>query len=579
MAEPQTPEPQTPESRTPAPGPAGPDGAGAPSTTGRRTLLRAGTGAAAALWLAACSPAAGRAPAAAPAGGGLPAAPAGDGLPATGSVAPSARPATRYAAASPTAAGPGDWAALSRDLDGYLVRPGDRRYPVARESFQPRYDTAHPAAVAYPANPQDVATCLAFARRHRLPVAVRGGGHSYAGWSTTTGLLVDTGRMASVSASRGAASVGAGARLVDVYAGLAAHGVTVPAGSCPTVGVAGLALGGGVGVTGRAYGLTSDNLTAAQIVTADGRIRTVDARHDPDLFWALRGGGGGNFGVVTRLDFRTHPAPACSYAFLYWPWRQAAAVLRGWQRWAPAAPDPYWSSLHLSANHTGPQRVGVTVVHLGSASGLQAQLSRLEAAVGAAPATAVVRSRPYLDTMLAMAGTLGWSIAQNHLPGDLPGRRPQGRVVRESYGARSDFYNRGLSDAAVRALLAGVERYSRTVPAGGSCAVALDALGGAINRVRPQDTAFVHRDGLFLAQYIANWPEGASVPRNQAWLDGVWRSMRPYASGRAYQNYVDPQLTDWQQAYYGGNLARLRRVKAAYDPGRLFTFPQAVPNG
>ncbi|WP_245687654.1 FAD-binding oxidoreductase, partial [Streptacidiphilus griseoplanus] len=539
----------------------------------RRTLLRAGTGALATAWLAACTPGSGGRTAT----GGT----AADTVPRASGAPSSAagRPMTAAGAtASPTAVRPSDWTALSRDLHGNLIRPGDSRYAVARESFQPRYDTAHPSGVAYPATPQDVATCLAFARRYRVPVAVRSGGHSYAGWSTTSGLLIDVSRLSTVSASRGAASVGSGARLVDVYAGLAAHGSTVPAGSCPTVGVAGLTLGGGVGVTSRAYGLTSDNLTAAQIVTADGRIRTVDAKHDADLFWALRGGGGGNFGVVTRFDFRTHPAPDCSYAFLYWPWRQAAAVLRGWQRWAPAAPDPFWSSLHLAADHTGPQRVGVTIVHLGTASSLQNEIDRLTGAIGASPATSVLRSRSYLDTMLAMAGTLGWTVPQCHLPGSLPGRQPSGKVVRESYGARSDFYTRKLTDAGISTLLAGVERYSRTVPAGGSSAVALDAVGGAVNRVRPQDTAFVHRDGLFLAQYIANWPSGATVARHQAWLDGVWQSMRPYASGQAYQNYVDPRLTDWQQAYYGANLARLRKVKAAYDPGRLFSFPQAVPS-
>ncbi|MGA5703221.1 FAD-binding oxidoreductase [Peterkaempfera bronchialis] len=560
------------EPQTPATPPTEPTPPGRPPGTGRRSLLLAGTGAAATAWLTACGTASGHRAVATGTGPGT----LTPHTPAPNSAAPSA-PA-RTTPAAPATARPGDWAALARDLDGTLIRPGDSRYAVARQSFQPRFDTSHPSGVAYVAGPQDIATCLAFARRHQVPVAVRSGGHSYAGWSTTSGLLIDVGRLSAVTPSQGAAAVGSGARLVDVYAGLASRGATVPAGSCPSVGVAGLTLGGGVGVTGRAYGLTSDNLTAAQIVTADGRIRTVDATHDPDLFWALRGGGGGNFGVVTRFDFRTHPAPACSYAFLSWPWRQAAAVLRAWQSWAPAAPDPYWSSLHLTADYRGPQQVEVTVVNLGPASSLQNQIDRLAASVGASPSSAVVRSRSYPDTMLAMAGSLGWTVAQCHLPGDLPGRRPAGRVVRASYGARSDFYTRRLPDAGIGTLLAAVERYARTVPAGGSAAVALDALGGAVNRVRPQDTAFVHRDGLFLAQYIANWPADASVPRHQAWLDGLWQSLRPYASGQAYQNYPDPQLSGWQQSYYGANLPRLRRVKAAYDPERLFTFPQAIPN-
>ncbi|GGO87715.1 FAD-binding oxidoreductase [Wenjunlia tyrosinilytica] len=519
------------------------------SGTGRRDLLRAGAGVAAAAWLTSCGP---------------------------------ARATATASSVRSTSAGPkpSDWTAFQRDLDGLLVRPGDRRYTSAHRLFQPQFDGTRPSGVAYPSHPRDVVTSLAFARRFGVPVAIRAGGHSYAGWSSGTGLVVDVSAMKKVT-SGAVASIGAGARLIDVYGTLNGSGRTVPAGSCPTVGVAGLTLGGGVGVTSRAYGLTCDNLTGAEIVTADGRILEVDAEHHSDLFWALRGGGGGNFGVVTELRLRTHAAPDCSYAFLSWPWSKAAAVIRAWQKWAPTASDALWANLHLTGT-AGTPRVGVGANYLGGQSGLRDHLDRLVTAVGAQPTSSVVRTRSHLDTMLVMAGCSGWSLAQCHLPGTLPGQNPSGRTTRASYAARSDFYTRALSSAGIKALLAQVERYARIAPRGGSGSIAFDALGGATNRVKPRDTAFVHRDALFLAQYIANWPgstSAAGIARSRAWLNGLHTAMRPHASGQAYQNYIDPKLTDWKKAYYGANAARLSQVKSAYDPDRLFRFPQAVPNG
>ena len=150
-------------------------------------------------------------------------------------------------------------------------------YTVSKRLFDPRFDSLHPAGIAYCRNPHDVSTCLAFVRKFGVPVAARCGGHSYAGWSSTSGLIVDVTRMAGVNVSGSTATVGAGTRLIDFYNGLAAHGRGVPGGSCPTVGIAGLTLGGGIGVVSRAYGLTSDNVQSLQIVTADGQVRTCSA--------------------------------------------------------------------------------------------------------------------------------------------------------------------------------------------------------------------------------------------------------------------------------------------------------------
>ncbi|MFE9335212.1 FAD-binding oxidoreductase [Streptomyces sp. NPDC007063] len=474
------------------------------------------------------------------------------------------------------------WRALGSGLDGTLLRPGDRDFTAARKLFNPRFDAVRPAAVAYCAGPGDIAECLAFARRNRIPVSVRSGGHSSAGWSSGNGrLVIDVQRLAGVHASGRRATVGAGAKLIDIHAGLAAHKRTVPAGSGPTVGIAGLALGGGIGAVARAYGLTCDSLTGARIVTADGTLREVSAdggADDAELFWALRGAGNGNFGVVTSLDFRTHVAPGCQTFFLSWPWSRAAAVVREWQRWAPMAPEEIWSHLRLSAPAGGrPGSVRLGGLSLGARREVETQLDRLAGRIGTT-ADLSLRRHGYLDALKVLGGVSGWTLAQAHQRGTLPGRTKRGRVARESYAARSDFYTRPLPLAGIRALLDRVERVAE-LRGGGAGSVVLDALGGAVNRPPPDATAFVHRSARFLAQYAVAWPDGsdaAAVAGHRGWLDATHAAMRPWASGFAYQNCPDPALRDWRRAYYGANAERLAGVKAVYDPDRVFSFPHAV---
>ncbi|MER6780910.1 MULTISPECIES: FAD-binding oxidoreductase [unclassified Streptomyces] len=486
-----------------------------------------------------------------------------------------------FAVAAAPARAP-DWSALGRGIDGRVVLPGDPDYPEARRLFQPRYDTIAPGAVAYPAHAADVAVCLDFARRSAVPVVPRGGGHSYAGWSTCAGgLVVDAGAMAGLVAEGSGVRIGAGARLGDVNRSLAARRLAVPTGLCPTVGIAGLTLGGGLGLASRAHGTTSDALTGATVVTPDGLVREVDAGRDPDLFWALRGGGGGNFGVVTEFRFRTHPATDCAYAELHWPEADSGALLRGWQRWLAALPDPFWSQVEFLVEGGPAAAPAVRVLCLDGRDELERQLTRLSDLVGRPLRDNWIVVRTYEETLRAMSGCAEQSAAQCHLPGTLPGRTPEGRIGRDSYGGRCDFWGAaGLPDAGVAAVLAAVRRYGRTVPAGGLGVVQFTGeCGGAVNRPAAADTAFVHRDSAFLTQYLAYWPGSATpaqVASHQGWIDGLWRDLRPWASGRAYQNYIDPKLPAWREAYYGPNLARLEEVRRAYDPDRLFRFPQAI---
>ncbi|MEU8570182.1 FAD-binding oxidoreductase [Streptomyces pathocidini] len=535
-------------------------------------------------------------------------------------------------AASAPAPPPRGWSALAAGLDGWLIRPADAGYDSARRLYNTRFDPLRPAAIAYVTGPGDIAECLAFARRHATPVAVRNGGHSYGGWSSGNGrLVIDVSPLDQIATApdrpapdgpgtvrpapdrsgtgrptpsrpgtlhsdtlhagplrpgpAGEATVGAGTKLATVYAALGAQGVTLPGGTCPSVGVSGLTLGGGHGVVSRAYGLTCDSLLSATLVTADGRTLHCDPREHPALFWALRGAGHGIFGVVTELRFRTHPAPAAASARLAWPWTGAAAVLRAWQEWGPDLPDEIWSAAHLEAGSGSPPRVRVTVFSLGAYGELENAVDRLVGRVGARPSAVSLHRHSYGEAMTGYARCAARPAEECRLPGTTPGRHPSGAVRRETYAARSDFYDRPIADRGLTALVAGVERFPGASGThgtrgmggiDGSVTVHLTALGGAINRIAPTATAFVHRRSRVLAQYMVNWPAGHGPSAPTAWLNGLYRAMRPYASGAAYQNYADPALEDWRRAYYGPAADRLARVKHRYDPDRVFDHPQAV---
>src|SRR5918996_1356201 len=231
------------------------------------------------------------------------------------------------------------WGSLESRIEGELVLPGSPDFDVAYRALNARFDDVQPLAIVRCTNPDDVAEVIRFAGTHGMEVGTRGGGHCFGGRSSSGGLLVDVTRMHAVEVSGGAVTVGGGTRIGEVYASLLQHDLAIPAGSCPSVGIAGLALGGGLGIIGRRYGLSSDHLLGAQIVLADGRIVECDEHHEEDLFWALRGAGAGNFGVVTSLTFGTIPAPAATNFHLAWSFSEAAAAIDAWQSWAPAAPE------------------------------------------------------------------------------------------------------------------------------------------------------------------------------------------------------------------------------------------------
>jgi len=362
--------------------------------------------------------------------------------------------------------------------------------------------------------------------------------------------------------SGGRATVGPAAKLIDVQRALTRRGVTVPSGSCPTVGIGGLALGGGHGLAGRRFGLTSDNLLAARIVTADGRVRHVDASTNEDLYWACRGGGGGNFGVVTALTLKTHRVSGASFFNISWPWSEASEAIAAWQRFAPHAPPALTSILSLgTTGGSGSPRVAALGQFFGSESALRTLLRPLTRVPGAGFSTG---SAGYFDLVMRWAGCLGGGLAACH------------RSTRSSFFAKSDYFDTPVNRRGRARMIDWIERRQAT-PSLGSGALLLDAYGGALNRPAKDATAFVHRDMLFSLQYLAYFGNAAAGRASRRWINGTWHALRPHVSGEAYQNYIDPDLAHWQRAYYGSNLARLRDIKKQVDPDFRFRFPQAIP--
>jgi FAD/FMN-containing dehydrogenase len=462
---------------------------------------------------------------------------------------------------------------LASSIHGTVVAPGSALYDQARLLESTRFDAVHPQAVVYCTSALDVAKTLRWARKYSIHLVPRSGGHSYAGYSTTTGVVLDVSRMNGVTARSGTAVVGAGAQLIDVYSKLAARGVTIPAGSCPSVGVAGLALGGGVGYASRKLGLTCDNVKSLQVVTAAGEILTCDASHHPDLYWACRGGGGGNFGVATSFTFRTHAVSSVATYSIEWPWAQARQAVAAWQAFAPHAPDELFSVCDLLATDPGPANARAHVVSSGQFFGTEADLKTLIAPLASTgtPTTVSTKTRTYVEAVLFFAGCSGETVAQCHLS-------PRGTVGRSTFQAKSDYVRTPLSATAIDRLVAAIDARQAS-PQLGRGSVLLDAYGGAINRVPKAATAFVHRDQLFAIQYIAQWAPGVAASRiaaNKQWLSSLTSAMRPDVSGQAYQNYIDPGLAGWAAAYYGSNYSRLRAVKRKYDPRNTFRFAQSI---
>jgi hypothetical protein len=457
-----------------------------------------------------------------------------------------------------------DWQALASSLSGTVIRPGNALYNQARVVFNTRFDSVMPQAVVRAANPGDVAKVLAFVQKFGLAVTPRCGGHDFAGYSTTTGVVIDVGSMSTIQVnSDGTATIGAGAKLADVYDQLLAKNVAIPLGTCLSVGISGLTQGGGIGVVDRMWGLTCDTLVSAQVVTADGRTLTCDAVNEPDLFWGIRGGGGGNFGVVTSFTFKTHATQDLTNFSANIAFSDLAKVLTAWQTWQAGLPDSIWSYLITTFFGGGPN-ITLSGVCVGTPADFMPYWNQFLTAAGVQPQTSIT-TKSYRDTMMAFCA--GRTISQCHLVG----QTPDAQIQRATFASTSDLYDAALPTQGVQAF---VQAIQSAVNMGINGQILLDAMGGALGRVAPDATAFPHRRALFSAEYY----QDASGVASPSWGNSMRTTMKTWTSGRAYVNYRDPLITD-TSVYYGTNYARLRMVKTKYDPTQVFRFPQSIPPG
>ena len=449
------------------------------------------------------------------------------------------------------------WQVLTAALEGDVVLPGSPRYDEVRRPQIPRFDDVRPQAVVQCRTPEDVVEAIAFARDSGIAVAVRSGGHDFAGRSSGPGMVLDLTPMHFVEVSDGLATVGPGLRLGDLYPALAQHEVTIPAGCGATVGIGGQALGGGLGLLGRSRGLTSDQLVAAEVVLADGRVVECDEQRHEDLFWALRGAGARGVGVVTRLVLRTVPEPAVTSFHLEWPSERASALIAAWQEWSPTGPDELAASLLVTV---GGEAAADPVVHLfgsmiGSEIETAALLDEFVSVAGADPASSERAHMRY--------GSLKNYLAERGGPGDQEDE--DGRPY-----MKSEFFREPLPAGAVEAL---VELFVRGRRPGEARKLDFMPWSGAYNRVPEDATAFPHREELFLLEHSVVVPAGfdaAATEAARAWLSDSWELVHPSGSGGVYANFPDPDIRDEHRAYWGGNLERVRRVKEKYDPERVF---------
>jgi FAD/FMN-containing dehydrogenase len=402
-----------------------------------------------------------------------------------------------------------------------------------------------------------VAVMVDWVASNHLNFAVRCGGHSYEGFSQSGDVVIDLRGLNSISVDKtaGLITVGSGVSLFDIYQALAAQGLALQAGSCPTVGISGHILGGGHGLLARSRGLTCDSLVQATIIDSQARTLQANATSEPDLYWACRGGGGGSFGIATEFTlnaFSLNNALVFGVSWTLSP-ANAAKIFAAWQTWAPNAPNTITSIMKVGSAGKGV----ISMRCIGQSVGTETELRHeLRTLVGLQPPSSALKIQllGFLDAVKHFAGPLAY----------------QSVFMK----AKSDYVLTPLSTtAAIHDMLAAVA----AVPAGG-VVLLCDAYGGKIADVAAGDTAFARRAGTqYCIQYYTSWSRAADTPAHLAQITKVYAAMRPHMSGASYVNYCDRDLPDYARAYWGDNLDRLSAVKAQYDPTNLFHHAQSVP--
>jgi len=435
-------------------------------------------------------------------------------------------------------------------LTGRVVRPGDPEYAKARAGWDGLF-SSYPLAIVFARHRRDVVNALAWSRQHDVALRVRSGRHSLEGWSNVDGgLVIDVSAMkgARIDSASRTAKIGAGLTQGEVVAKLGARNLAVPTGAEATVGISGATLGGGFGFLTRSLGMSCDNLIGAEIVVPAGRhgARALEVnRHSHrDLLWALRGAGNGNFGIVTSLTYRVHPLSEATFVLAKWKgFGDLHRVFDTWQRSAPVADNRLTSVLEIGSD--------AIQLYAVLSSGSPEEAKRMLApllAIGAPDVS--VQAGSWVDTFAGFnAGPrqfANWKFFSQFITKPFPAKAIStvGRFMKNAPSPPSNFF--------------------------------CSAFGGAVSRTPRGGSAFPHRDALFYAEPGAGWNGDATTPRAQAWVAEFGQALRPYVNG-AYVNVPNLGMADWEKAYWGGNVKRLRRIKAKYDPHNVFQYEQSIP--
>ncbi len=474
--------------------------------------------------------------------------------------------------AGPASAAGIPWATLRRSMTGTLYLPATKGYAGVAHGTNPRYDAINPKAVARCVSSADVAACVAFAQTYAVPFAVRSGGHAASGWSTGTGLVIDTALMNAVTVDRTArtATIGAGARLIDVHQATIAQGLGLPTGTCPDVGIAGLTMGGGIGPMTREWGLTCDQLLSATVVLADGKSQLVSPTRFPGLYFGLRGGGGGSFGVLTSLTMRLNPVPTAVQDYtLTYPFAATPAVLKGFQSIVATADPRFGCEVQFRAmRSTNKLNVTVSGQWTGPVAETNGQVDALVTAIGVTPTTRTVLTQTFSEAVLDHAGCTSYGTCV-----------PGADIKRVPGSAASSMVSTPLTDAAITVFMAQV-RAGLQVAGQTYTGCTLDGMRGAVSSTTTADSSFGHRSALFMIHYLARWnakQPGLDPAPFDSYVEGFRNAMTPYVGPAAYVNYQDPFIADFGNAYWPGTYDRLRSVKTSVDPGNVFRFAQSVP--
>ncbi|WP_084022996.1 FAD-dependent oxidoreductase [Mycobacterium avium] len=437
---------------------------------------------------------------------------------------------------------PSGWEGLSTALGGKVLLPDSPQFAGAKQVFNTNYNGSTPAAVVTPTSAADVQKAMAFAAAHNLKVAPRSGGHSYTGASTANGTMVLDLRQlpgdANYDAATGQVTVTPATSLYTMHRTLAAVGRGVPTGTCPSVGAAGHALGGGMGAQSRHAGLLCDQLTSASVVLPSGQAVTASAASNPDLFWALRGGGGGNFGVTTSLTFATFPTKDVDAVNLNFPPQSFAQVLVGWQNWLRTADPNSWALADATVDAMGVHCRILATCPAGSGNSAAAAITQ---AVGIQPSGVENHTFNYMDLV-------------NYLAVGNLNPQPLG------YVGGSDVFPT-VNAAVAQGIAAAVNAFPRNA---GRMLAIMHALDGALATVAPAATAFPWRRQSALVQWYVETSGDPAAATN--WLASAHQAVQQYSVG-GYVNYLEANQSPAR--YFGPNLSRLSAVRQKYDPGRV----------